>query len=437
MGLMIAAALVVVVDAGAAAEGAVVLPRPTEEALRYHWTGNAIWIASQAIGIGLPLLLLATGVVGWLGAWARRIGGRRLGWWPSAVVFAAGFLMLIRLIELPYDYVLGYRRGHAYGLSNQTLGRWASHWAIGAGVEAAMAAAVVPGIYGLIRLSPRRWWLWTGLIALPFTLGMAVLQPVVLDPLFNTQKPLGDHTLEAQIRGLAERCGIGDATILEVDKSRDTKAVNAYVNGWLGTRRIVLWDTLLDRLDRDEVLSVVGHEMGHYVLGHVAQGIAVSSVLVLGGLWLANRLTRWAIARFGARLGVRDLRELEALPLLMSVATSLSLVLTPIGFAFSRHMEHEADRFGLELTRLNGPAASAFVKLYETNKGVPQPAPLYRIFRATHPSMADRVAFLNSYRPWASGQPLAYSHLLGEAPGAAAARTHPGSPRLDGSSDNQ
>jgi Zn-dependent protease with chaperone function len=417
--------------AGASApdRGPVSVPVPTEEALRLHWTGNALWIVSQALAVGLPLALLASGAVGRLADRCRRWGGRKLGWWPSAVFFAAGYVALQRLVEGPFDFYTSFLRPHAYGLSNQTMSRWASHWAIGLGVQAAMAAAVVPGVYGLIRLSPRRWWLWTGLIALPFTLGMAVLQPVVLDPLFNTQRPLADRALEADIRALAERAGMGDATILEVDKSRDTKAVNAYVNGWLGTRRVVLWDTLLAKLDREEVLSVVGHEMGHYVLGHVAQGIAFSSLLVLAGLWLTDRLGRWVIGRFGGRLKLGSFCQLEALPVLLSAGVVVSLVLTPIGFAFSRHMEHEADRFGLELTRLNGPAASAFVKLYETNKGVPRPALLYRIFRATHPSVADRVAFLNSYRPWATGQPLVYGWAIGDAA--------PAPPALDGPATNQ
>jgi Zn-dependent protease with chaperone function len=130
-------------------------------------------------------------------------------------------------------------------------------------------------------LSPRRWWLWTGLAAVPFIVLMLLIAPIWIDPLFNKFGPMKDEALEAQILALADRAGIAGSRVFEVDKSVDTKAVNAYVTGVGQTKRIVLWDTIIAKLERRELLFVMGHEMGHYVLGHVPETIAFLSLVIL------------------------------------------------------------------------------------------------------------------------------------------------------------
>jgi Zn-dependent protease with chaperone function len=211
---------------------------------------------------------------------------------------------------------------------------------------------------------------------------------------------------------VAERAGIGDSRIQQVDKSRDTRAVNAFVNGWMGTRQIVLWDTLIERLDEDEVVAIVGHEIGHYRLDHVFRGIVVAALLMMAGLYGVQRAGQAVIHRLGPKLGIERLSDVAALPLLVGLGNVLMLALLPIGYAHSRYMEREADRFGLELTRLNRPAATSFVKLQEANLSNPRPGWLYTIWRATHPSLAERVEFCNQYQPWEEGGVLVYAELL-------------------------
>jgi Zn-dependent protease with chaperone function len=241
---------------------------------------------------------------------------------------------------------------------------------------------------------------------------MAVIQPVVLDPIFNRYEPLRDQALEARIREVARRAGMGESRIYQVDKSRDTKAMNAFVNGWLGTRQIVIWDTMLDRLDEDEVLAIVGHEMGHYKLDHVLRGLVVASGLILAGLWVVHLICQTVIRREGSRLGIRGLSDVASLPLLLTVGNAVTLLVVPIGYAHSRYMEREADRFGLELTRLNRAAATSFVAFLDSNLSNPRPGPVYNFWRATHPSLSERINFCNEYHPWNEGKPLVYAHLM-------------------------
>ena len=151
-----------------------------------------------------------------------------------------------------------------------------------------------------MRRSPRRWWLYTSLLSLPVMVFVILLEPIWIAPLFNRFGPMKDKQLEARILALAQRAGIEGGRVFEVDKSVDTKMLNAYVTGLLGSKRIVLWDTLLAKMDSRQVLFVVAHEMGHYVLHHVLLGILLGFVGILVGLYLVHRLSGMMIALEGA-----------------------------------------------------------------------------------------------------------------------------------------
>jgi len=197
-----------------------------------------------------------------------------------------------------------------------------------------------------------------------------------------------------------------------VDKSVDTKTINAYVTGVGATKRIVLWDTILEKLDPDQVAFVAGHEMGHFVLGHVAALIGVITLLVTLSLYVVHRLAGRLISRSSGRFGFDRLSDFASLPLLLLLSTGVSLITTPLVLAYTRHQEHEADRFGLELTRDNHAAATTFVRLQQENLAVPRPGTWYMLWRSSHPSLGERVDFANRYRPWAQGRPLRYGELI-------------------------
>lgn len=393
----------------AAGSGPVAVPEPGARAIRFHRTGLRLWFVARAWGLGVPALILFTGA----SARLRRIASGRGRPWPVVVgAYAVLFLGAEFLLKLPLRYYAGFVRLHEYGLSVQPFGRWLGDAFKGLAVEMVGAVLLLWIPYLLMARSPRRWWLYTGLLALPVGGFSALIAPVVVDPLFNDFGPMKDRRLEAKIDALARRAGIDGGKIYEVDKSRDTTTSNAYVTGLMGTRRIVLWDTLLANLDDDEVLVVMGHEMGHYVLNHVARGLVLSSVGTIGLLYLIHAAANRLIRRFRGRFGFDRLSDIASVPLVLLLGQAMILAGAPAINAFSRQMEREADRFALEITRANRAAATGFVKLQRDNLSIPYPDPFSRLWRSTHPAIGERIEFCNHYRPWESGEPLRYGALF-------------------------
>jgi Zn-dependent protease with chaperone function len=412
------------------------VPEPSEKALSYYHSGIVLWIVNMIWGLLIPALFLFTGFSARIREWARQIGRKwfsGISWidnffYPEVILaplallgkalyFIAGvyfaiFLIINFAIDLPLSYYQGYTREHAYGLSNQTLGKWFGDQIIGLMIGIAVGFLFLWIPYLLIKKSPRRWWLYTGLLAIPFLILGILIAPVWIDPLYNKFAPMKNKELEAKILKLAERAGIEGGRVYEVAKSEDTKALNAYVTGFGATKRIVLWDTTIAKLDEDELLFVMGHEMGHYVLGHVWKSILFFSLLIIAALYAIHRTAEWLINKFHRRFGFTELSDIASLPLIILLFSAYLLIISPVALAFSRHHEHEADRFGLEITRNNRAAATAFVKLQQENLAVPRPHFLVKLWRASHPPLGERIDFSNEYRPWEKGEALRYGHLF-------------------------
>ncbi|GIW89101.1 MAG: putative metalloprotease YhfN [Isosphaeraceae bacterium] len=390
-----------------APDASVAVPEPTPRAVHYYYTGLGLWVARKLWAFAVPVVWIVGGAAAALG---RKV--RRLPYLAAVFAFTGGYELITALLNLPWTIYLGFLRPRDYGLGTQPLGDFLADQLKSLALGLVLTWAAVGGVYFLLRRYPRRWWIWAGLAVVPISLGLTFVVPIWIDPLFHEYGPLADRKLEAQILELAARVGAGDAEVYQVDMSRETRAVNAYVTGLLGTKRIVLWDTLLERLAPDEVLAVVGHELGHYVLNHVPLGVLVGSGLTFIGLGAVATMARRVVPTLTARYGITRLDEPASLPVLLLLAQAVSFLLMPIGYAVSRRIEHEADRFALELTHDNNAAARAFVALQQTNLGYPRPGLLSTLLRSSHPSLADRIEFCNRYRPWSEGRPLAYERFL-------------------------
>jgi STE24 endopeptidase len=396
--------------------GAVAVPRASAKALAYERSGNVLWVIGTLWGLLVPAAILFSGLSARIRDFARRIGRK---WYFTLAIYGAVITVLIFLVDLPLAYYAGFVREHAYGLSNQTFGKWMGDQIKNLVIGIVGFALVMWVPYLLLRKSPRRWWLWTALAGIPLILITVWLQPLVIEPMFNRFGPMHDRALEHQILALAERAGIEGGRVYEVNKSVDTKAVNAYVTGFGGSKRIVLWDTIIRKLDARELLFVMGHEMGHYVLKHIAILLSMFILLLLAALWMVHASSGWLIRRHGRRFGFDRLDDIASYPLLALIVSVVSFVITPIPLAVSRHLEHEADRFGLELTRDNHAAATAFVKLQEENLATPYHGTLYKLWHDNHPPLGERIEFCNTYKPWAHDQPLKYGKHFRDAPPAA------------------
>jgi Zn-dependent protease with chaperone function len=393
----------------AAGQELVRVPEPSPQAMDYYQSGNVIWLVATLWGLALPALLLLTGFSAGLRDLAHRVTRR---WYGALPLYFIAFSLLVYVINWPLSYYAGFVRQHAYGLSTQSFIDWQKDSLKALAVSLAFGCLLLWIPYGLLRNSPKRWWLYSTLAYVPIAFVIALIVPVAVDPLYHHFGEMKNKELEQKILALANRAGIDGTRVYEVDMSNETKATNAYVTGFLGTKRIVLWDTIIARLNERELLTVVGHEMGHYVLNHVAVGILLSSVAVLALLWGIDCLGTFFLSRYQARFGFSQLADIASFPLLLLMARLLLLAGEPAGLAVSRYFEHEADRFGLEITKDNHAMALAFVKMEDTNLGNPWPGLLYKVWRSTHPPVGERIDFANHYRPWETGEPLRYEHLF-------------------------
>ena len=234
---------------------------------------------------------------------------------------------------------------------------------------------------------------------------LILIGPVVLDPVFNTFKPLEDQKMKTELLDLSARAGISGGRVYQVDKSKQTKTMNAYVNGLGPTKRIVMWDTIISKMDHDELRFVMAHEMGHYVLHHIWKGLAFGLGMLLVAFWLAQQLVDRATRRWGRSWGFEVAHDPAVLPLLLLVISVFFFVASPVMNGMSRYFEHQADTFSLELTHLNDAGARAFVKFAEDSKVLPDPPAFIRFWRYSHPPLGERIVYCETYKPWEKGEP--------------------------------
>jgi len=370
------------------------------------YQGIRVWLrlVGPVYGVLVSLLLLFTGLSARFRDIAHAMGSRG---YVRVLVYFTLYSVAVALCTLPLAWYEEFALEHQFGLSNQSLMDWAFD-----SIKGLTFSVVVMGVLPLLWLAwrvieskPRTWWLWLAAGTLPIAVAATLLQPLVFDPMFNRFTPLQDAALRQQILDLGARAGIPGRNVYEVDMSTKTNKVNAYVNGFGASQRIVLWDTTLERLQRDEILFVMGHEMGHYVLKHIWTGLLWVGLGAFAVFGVSAWLVQLVLVRHGTRWGVAGVGDLAALPLLVAALTVVGFAGQPVSNAVSRQMEHESDIYALELTRDNDAGARAFLQLAQNNRSDPAPAPWVRLLFYTHPPLAERIAFALSYRPWADGRP--------------------------------
>jgi STE24 endopeptidase len=366
--------------------------RITDEMIRHSRIRDTLYFVGTAWTLGMLLLLLKTNAAAKLKGMAERITKR-----PFVVaMLTIGLLIVVMgILDFPLAYYSGFHVPHQFDLKDQSFGSWMGDMLKGLAVNLAIMMPI--GALALLAMRRvRRWWLALWLGSIPLIIASAIIQPILLDPIFNKFEPLKDEVLRQKLLALASKAGIEGGRVYEVNKSKQTKVLNAYVNGIGPTARIVMWDTLLAEMTHDEVLAVMGHEMGHYVRRDVWKVLALSLAISFFVLILGQRI----IDRGVARRGYATAGDPAAIPWVLLVFFLLAFLTTPIGAAFSRYGEHEADKFSLELTHLNEPMATAFRKLAENSKRDPRPHPFIKYWLYTHPPIAERIPFALSYRPW-------------------------------------
>ncbi|KAB7705048.1 M48 family metalloprotease [Bacillus aerolatus] len=304
--------------------------------------------------------------------------------------------ILTFLLAFPLQYI-GFHFSKAYHISAQTFSQWMKNELIDFWISYAIMSVLIFTLYGLMKRFKKKWWLAAWALFVPFTVFMMYLQPVIIDPLYNDFYPLKNKQLETKILDLADKAAIPADHVYEVDMSKETNALNAYVTGIGSNARIVLWDTTLNKLNDQEILFVMAHEMAHYVKKHIYVGIGSYLVLAFFGFWLAAKWMEKLISKYGEKVQINELSQLRTLPLFLLVVSMLAFAASPFSNAVSRFEEKQADEYAIEMTENKEAAVSAFQKLAKEGLSEVSPPWLVKIFRYSHPAMAERIYMLETY----------------------------------------
>jgi Zn-dependent protease with chaperone function len=372
-----------------------------------------LYFVAAAWGILVLLALLQTGVVARLRDVAESASAKRS---IQALIFVPALMILLAVLHLPIS-IYGHRLSLQYQLSIQGWGSWLWDWTKGELLSLGLGYIVALLLVSVIRRKPRTWWLYFWYAMVPLSLFLFFISPWFLDPMFNRFTPLGDKhpELVEAIGKLTQRAGvpIPAERMFLMEASAKTNTINAYVTGVGASKRVVVWDTTIQKTNPDEVLAVVGHELGHYVLGHTWEGFLFFTGGLLVGLYVAYRVLQWVLARWGKAWGVRGQEDWAALAVLLLIFHVLEFVGTPLGNGFSRMQEHAADVYGLEVTHGILPnsqevAAQSFQKLGDIDLADPNPSWFITFWLYSHPPLGERLEFAHNYDPWSNGESPKY-----------------------------
>jgi STE24 endopeptidase len=384
-----------------------------EKAVAYSRAEYVLYFVSYVLGFAVLLSLLRLGIAARFRDFAESASGNR---WVQGLVFVPLLIGVLDLCDLPV-HLYGHSLSRHYEQSIQGWGAWFWDWFKGELLGIGFALVLVLILFAVMRWSPRRWWFFFWLAALPILLFIFFISPWFIDPLFNTFQPLDAKypELADQMEKVIQRTGLNipkDRMFL-MEASKKTNDLNAYVTGFGASKRVVVWDTTIQKLSTDETLFIFGHEAGHYVLSHVRNGFLFFAGGLLVALYVGYRAFHWALARYAEPWRIYGPLDWASLAVLLLLLEGIVFLAMPIANAFSRAQEHAADVYGLEVIHGIVPnaaevAAHSFQVLGEVGLADPNPPPLITFWLYSHPPLAERLVFAHSYDPWSKGESPKY-----------------------------
>ena len=357
-----------------------------EKSNAYFEGGYWLILWGALVGVLVDFLILQSRLSARFRDWAARVTSRK---WLQPGLYALPYVIAGFLLTLPWTIYTRFFRERQYGLMSQDFGGWFGEQMIGLVISLIVFPLLLMAIFAVIRRAPKSWWIWgTGVIAAFLFIGL-LLGPVFISPLFNDYTEMADGPLRDRIVAMAAEYDVPAEHIYVFDQSRQHKRISANVSGVGPTIRISLNDNLLERTGPEEVAAVMGHEMGHYVLGHTWRTVLILALIVALGLFIVARLAPRLIERHGERWGVRSIADPAAIPLLSLILTVYFFAATPAINSLIRINESEADRFGLNAAREPDGFAKVAMRLSEYRKI--EPGPVEEMLFFDHPSGATRV----------------------------------------------
>jgi Zn-dependent protease with chaperone function len=383
-------------------------PEKLAQAIELNKIRVSLDIAGSLWGLIVLWWLLGSGTAVRLDAWSRgTINPRCL----QGLVFFSFLIVILAVANLPLD-AIGHAASLRYGISVQAWPSWFGDQGKGLAVSLAVGVPVALLFNWIVRVSPRRYWVWLWLISLPLILISVFIAPLVIDPLFNKFEPLGKThaVLVGKLEEIVARTGtaIPPERMFLMKASEKSNGINAYVTGIGSSKRFVMWDTTTDRMPDDEIMFIFGHESGHYVLNHIPKMLAGMMIGLFFVFWACAILAEGMVRRLGERWSIHSVGSRAGFLTLFFAFSIASFVLTPVGNTISRHFEHEADVYGQEAVHglvadSQKTAVSSFNHLGEAWLDDPNPNAFVEFWSYSHPSVQRRAEFARHYDPWANG----------------------------------
>ncbi len=361
---------------------------PPEQAAKvaaYHEGQNWLNLWGNLLTIAIFVLLLQTGF-----SKALRNGMERgLPHWLAALPVIFVLLLASTVLTFPFAYYVGFMREHAFDLATQNFGEWFGDYLMASALSLVTSSLALWALYGLMRWLKNLWWIIGAVGGGAMVALLIMASPVYLDPLFNEYTPLEQGELRDGLEAIAEASGIPASDIVVYNASAQTNRITANVSGLGSTVRIALGDTLLDQASEEEILAVMAHEIGHYVLGHTYRTVIFSVFVLAAGFAFVHFSFGWANRRFGKTWDIKTIGDVAGLPLFLAIFTVYSTLLIPVQNNYVRWGEMEADAYGLDAARQPDGFATSALRISTYRKI--DPSPLEEFLFHHHPSGRSRV----------------------------------------------
>jgi len=361
---------------------------PAQKARSDAYFEGGYWLSlwDFLYGAAIAILLLVTGFSRRMREAAERLTRRKpLVTW----LYWAEYTVVLFVVGFPLTIYEGFLRERQYGLMNQTFIAWFVDQSKELALDIVLIGLAVTALFSVIRRLPGTWHVWGAVVAIAFVMFTILISPVFIAPMFNKYTLLTDARIREPILRLARQNGIRANAVYQVDESRQSKRVSANVSGLLGTERITLNDNLLNRCSPQAILSVMGHEMGHYVLNHGYKMMAFMTIILVAFFALLRLGLSWSLARWGGQWGIRDVGDPAMVPLAFLIISTFFFAAAPVMNTLVRTQEYEADIFGLNTARQPDGEAEADMLVGEYRKL--DPTPLEELLFFDHPSGRTRI----------------------------------------------
>jgi len=349
---------------------------------------------ASLIGVGITIIFLFGGLLNWYNNFIDSMQ------WPPVLAGTVFFLLLSyadTVINIPFSLYNTFSVEKRFGFTTQTLSLWVVDLLKSLAVNTILLGLLFAALLWLIQTMPGYWWLAGWFFVLGFSIFLLYVSPYVIEPLFNKFTPIQDELLEKRIKETMGKAGLSISRVFTMDASKRSKHSNAYFTGIGHVKRIVLFDTLLNNHQPDEILAILAHEAGHWKKKHLLKMLILSQAITLAGLFFAYQLTTSDQIALLFQLAIPTMPA--KLLLIAFLGGLLLFPIKPLFALLSRKHEREADRFAVQLTQETKPMAESLIRLSRDNLANLHPHPWYAAFNYSHPPVVSRVAEIKSYNP--------------------------------------